>query len=380
MVRKRLHVLFINSWYPSRVLPTNGDFVQRHAECVALYHKVTAMHVITDPDLKDKNFTLDHFSLNGVDTFIAYLKKTRNPFIKWIRYIRAFRGLIRQVDPYDILHLNHIYPAGWITLLLAVFRGKKYVISEHWTFYHEEFRRMIKPVERAVSRLVARQASVICPVTDELGQAMRDFGLKGEYISVPNVVNTSKFTPDHENKPALQLLHVSNMDEMQKNVSGILNVVKRLQDENVDFKLRMIGSIATKFRSKANGMGIEEHRLELFDQMHHNDLVVHFQKSDAFVLFSEDENLPCVILESFACGTPVISTDVGGISEYFPPNFGRLIPVGDEEALYKAIIELKQMELASRDEMHEYAQRHFSPESIGTQFSNVYYKALSVQV
>jgi len=49
---KKLHILFLCSWFPSRVLPTNGDFILRHAEAVATKHKVTAIHVITDEKLK----------------------------------------------------------------------------------------------------------------------------------------------------------------------------------------------------------------------------------------------------------------------------------------------------------------------------------------
>jgi len=51
---KKLHVLFLASWYPSRVLKTNGDFIQRHAEAVALQHNVTVLHVISDSYLSEK--------------------------------------------------------------------------------------------------------------------------------------------------------------------------------------------------------------------------------------------------------------------------------------------------------------------------------------
>lgn len=377
MVRKKLHVLFLNSWYPSRVLPTNGDFIQRHAECVALYHKVTALHVITDPRIEDNKIVHEEYLQNGVQTHLAYLPKTRNTFKKWLRYVRTFLKLIKSVGEYDIIHLNHIYPAGFMTLILAIFKSKKYVISEHWTFYHQDYRYMIKPFERAISKLVARQAEFICPVSEELADSMRSFGLKGEYIPVPNVVDTSSFKPAEKQNKKYSLLHVSNMNEMQKNISGMLNVVKRLQDDQFEFEFTMIGGGAEKYRKQANELGIRQETLILHNQIRHEDLIQYFQCADVFVLFSEDENLPCVILESFACGTPVISTDVGGIAEYFPGNFGRLIPRGDEDALYKAIVEHKSKEhLASQDEMHEYAQQHFSPESIATQFTNVYYKSL----
>lgn len=377
MVQKKLQVLFINSWYPSRVLPTNGDFIQRHAECVALYHEVTALHVITDPEQVEKKIMVEDFTENNVRTLIAYLPKTKNPFKKWYRFLKSFVKLLKKVNGFDIIHLNHIYPAGLFTFVLAIFKSKKYIISEHWTFYHEEFQYLIKPFERFISKLVARQADFICPVSDELASSMQSFGLKSKYHKVPNVVDTELFKPGKTTSGRLELLHVSNMNELQKNISGMLSTMKKLQDAGINFHLNMIGSNASTFAGKVKSLGLRDEHITLIDQMPHNDLIAYFQNADAFILFSDDENLPCVILESFACGTPVISTDVGGIAEYFPSKFGRLIPRGDEEALFDAIIDLQTREdLASRDEMHEYAHLHFGPESIATQFSKVYYMAL----
>ena len=45
-------------------------------------------------------------------------------------------------------------------------------------------------------------------------------------------------------------------------------------------------------------------------------LVDAYNKSMFTVLFSNFENMPVVISESFACGKPVIATRTGGISEF----------------------------------------------------------------
>ena len=55
-MHKKLHILFLSGWYPSRVSPSNGDFVQRHAEAVATVQNVTLIHVITDKNIKRKEF------------------------------------------------------------------------------------------------------------------------------------------------------------------------------------------------------------------------------------------------------------------------------------------------------------------------------------
>ena len=45
MEQKRLHILFLCSWYPNPESNTNGIFIKRHAEALALKHHVTVLFV-----------------------------------------------------------------------------------------------------------------------------------------------------------------------------------------------------------------------------------------------------------------------------------------------------------------------------------------------
>ena len=49
MQQKPLHILFLASWYPSTANATLGNFIQRHAEAVALTHKVTVVGAFEAP-------------------------------------------------------------------------------------------------------------------------------------------------------------------------------------------------------------------------------------------------------------------------------------------------------------------------------------------
>jgi glycosyltransferase involved in cell wall biosynthesis len=63
-------------------------------------------------------------------------------------------------------------------------------------------------------------------------------------------------------------------------------------------------------------------------------------KADVFVLSSAWEGLVTVMIEALACGTPVVSTDCpSGSSEILEAGkYGRLVPVGDSQALAAAVI------------------------------------------
>lgn len=63
-------------------------------------------------------------------------------------------------------------------------------------------------------------------------------------------------------------------------------------------------------------------------------LALLYAMADAYVLPSLEENLPNVILESLACGTPVVAFDTGGIPDMIEHRkTGWLVPPGDAAGL-----------------------------------------------
>ena len=45
-------LLWLPAWYPNLVAPYSGDFIQRHAKAVSLYHMVQVIHLVRDTDGK----------------------------------------------------------------------------------------------------------------------------------------------------------------------------------------------------------------------------------------------------------------------------------------------------------------------------------------
>jgi len=70
---------------------------------------------------------------------------------------------------------------------------------------------------------------------------------------------------------------------------------------------------------------------------------------DTFVLSSDTEGLPLVVLEAMATGVPVLSTRVGGVPTVLDDGeTGFLVPIGDEAALRDRLIRLRDDPAASR--------------------------------
>ena len=370
-----LHILFLCSWYPSKVFPTNGDFIQRHAEAVSRKHQVSVVHIISKKGIKK---TLVEVEKKGnIAVHIAYVKPSSFFFFKWIRFWTAYRRMIRQIEDIDVVHVHRIFPLGIFALLLKYRKKYHYIISEHWTGFHLTKIKPLSWFEQFLSKMIVRNAHFTCPVSDDLKRSMIKNGLLGNYVRVPNVVDTHRFQPEEATSREFTITHISDLNDDHKNITGMLSVASELSKVVPNFTWHFIGGKKEKYSALLSELDFRNAAINFIDHIPHRDITLYLNKSDVFVLFSNYENLPCVILEAFSCGVPVISTDVGGIREFFPSRFGFLIDRGDEHALKEKLMGIRERPIQRHSEMHQYAEENFGPEKICDSFTKLYLETLN---
>lgn len=187
----------------------------------------------------------------------------------------------------------------------------------------------------------------------------------------------SFFEPSDSAHDDFTFVHISNLIP-RKNADKILNVAIKLLKEDYKLKLKIGGDGDThNLRNIVKKEGFED-QIEVFDTLTLPEVSQKLKDSDCFILFSEDENQPCVIAESFASGIKVISTNVGGISEFFPDNFGILVERSDESLLENAMKALlNEKVITNKKEISDYAETTFSKNAIAQQFTDVYEEILN---
>lgn len=371
----KLHILFLCSWYPSKVFKSNGDFIRRHAEAVSTKHKVSVLHIVSNPEVNAT--TIEIVEKSNLTEYIGYIKPSSVFFVKWLRFWKAYKAIIKKIDKIDVVHVHRIFPMGIFALQLKRKKGLKYIISEHWTGFHFSRERPLSWFESYFSKRIAKKASVICPVSEDLMKSMLKTGIRGSYSVIPNVVDTDLFQPRIKISSEFVITHISDLNDDHKNISGMLKAASELSKKLNNFTWNFIGGKKDSYSQLLKELDFGSARIQFIDHVEHKKIAEFLNDSDVFVLFSNYENLPCVILESFASGTPVISTDVGGISEFFPADFGFLIPPKDQQKLVEKIMQIQKNPILKKSIMHHYAEENFSPKKICDSFTKLYLDAIN---
>ena len=383
----RMTVFFLTSWFPSRVHPTNGNFVARHARLVARTHRVIVVAVEVDEQLPFGKTDLTHRAEDGYDVvhaYVGYTDKTPGAVKVALRlrgYACAMRRASREFGRPDLLHGHVLLDGGMVAALYAKWYARPFVLTEHSSEYHG--RGALPGVRGALGRYACRKAKTIMPVTHHLGRGMRELnGLTGNYLTLSNVVDEKLYRllppPD---TASFRLLHVSNFEEKAKNIKGLLRAFSALPEathRSVTLHLAGDGDLEALQRM------IDEtgHPGITFSGPHtETEIAELMQECHAFVLFSNYENQPVVLLEAQMSGRPCIATAVGGIPDIvLPGKTGLLVSPGDEAALTDAMLVMRRdYDTYNLRKVRERAERTYSEKAVEAVLIRVYADAIRSQ-
>lgn len=286
----------------------------------------------------------------------------------------------------DLVHLHSngllVETAAWLSTRL----GKPYVMTLYGTDIsaHDESR-------NARYGRVVREAAARVFYSRGLLDRASELGLAPEPSSVIYAPVSSDFHDvDGSVRKALRqelgagtgpvLLTVKHL----RPVGGhdtLLNAMPAILQGRPDAVLWLAGDgeLRPVLEAKCRDLGIAPH-VRFLGRLGNDALWKYYTAADLFVLPSHVESWGTVMLESMACGTPVVATDtVGGteVRENFPDDV-TLVPRADAERLAEAVLRtLTPVRRVSADTMLRVA-RDFTVAACAKQYLDVYRKALSL--
>jgi glycosyltransferase involved in cell wall biosynthesis len=203
---------------------------------------------------------------------------------------------------------------------------------------------------------------------------MQSHQLYGNYDALGNVVNTDIFLPKKIFNPTKKFVHISTLDDNQKNITGIFRVFAELEKEGHNFELIVIGGkdeYLIPAKKLAQQLGLT--KVIFKGIIAQENLPSYYQSADALVMFSNYETFCVVVYEALSCGTYVITSNVADFDKILPQKFATIVSPQNESELKSAILSILENKISiNPEEAHQWVKDNFSEGIIGKNFFEFY--------
>jgi glycosyltransferase involved in cell wall biosynthesis len=273
----------------------------------------------------------------------------------------ALSRLRREGFDFDLIDAHYYYPDGVAAALLARWFARPLVITARGSDVNQIGalalpRRMMRWASRVAVRSVCVSAA--------LAERLRTLGVAGESIVVlRNGVDAERFVPVERAHARRQLglafepllLSVGNLLEVKRH-DLVIRSLARLRQQHARAGLAIVGDgpLRAALGEAAREAGVAD-AVHFAGQVDQAELCNWYSAADLLILASSREGWPNVLLESMACGTPVLASAVGGVPEIVDnDSVGSVVPIARADDVADAALSRLQKR-ADRDAIRRHA-------------------------
>ncbi|MFH7044213.1 glycosyltransferase family 4 protein [Paucibacter sp. JuS9] len=276
---------------------------------------------------------------------------------------RAIDQLLDEGFEFDVIDAHYYYPDGVAAAWLARRYGKPLTITARGTDLN-----LIPQNARARRRIheAALQADASIGVCRALIDVLRDWGLPEQKLHVfRNGVDLERFRPTDQAKAREELglvgagpwlISVGYLVERKGHHLSI-EALAQLGKSHPEARLVLVGQGEEEraLRALAQRLGVAD-RVIFAGPQPNVDLYRWYSAADLFILASSREGWANVLLESMACGTPVVASSIWGTPEVVSdPAVGMLVAERSGPA-FAAAIAAQLAKQADRRHVRRYAE------------------------
>lgn len=283
-----------------------------------------------------------------------------------IKYVRTvvtsvayIATLLVRLPRFDVVH---VFSASYFSfvlapapaVLIAKLYGKPVLLNYHSGEAEDHLRRW----PRTSLPIIRLSDRVVVP-SDYLVSVFAKFGIKAERVL--NTVDLARFRFRERRELSPVLLSNRNL-ERHYNVECTLRAFSIIQQRISNARLIVAGDGSERRRLRELAVTLGLKNIEFLGAVAPENMPALYDRADVFVNASDVDNQPLSIIEAFASGLPIVTTDAGGISDMVTnEETGLMVKRGDHEAIAERVIRLLSdanlaQRLASRGEeaSHKY--------------------------
>ena len=248
--------------------------------------------------------------------------------------LRLFKFIIKNYHKYDF---SACYTTSSIvSSILARYLSKNNAIFVHGNLYHtkeleKEFFNYSKIVKFQkicfVSKALKTKYLEIVPNTNQ------KLYVSNNFINEDRILKLS--LEKEIKKDKLTFVHIARQVEDEKHIYMLLEVLKKLNDDNFDFQVYMIGDGKDhdNYIKKVDELGLNN-KIKFLGSL--DNPYPYLRSADALLLTSPLEGNPVVFLEAKVLNVPIITTDVSDSLEDINNKYG-LVSSNNKESYYQVL-------------------------------------------
>lgn len=388
MTARKGSILNIVGWWPDGDVA--GIFIREHIQAIAQHDPVMVVFTTRRKEWIWPRIEIRTSKEEGLPVIRIVVRTPlrRFGFDRWLLR-RALCKALRPIHSADPFALMHIHVRTWETEeALAIAKEFKLpvVLTEHNSYYHLGILALPEPAQTHQRQHLRKWLAdpvikLIMPVSQNLARTLHEkFAVaKQRIMVVPNVaapefqfadppddgsyhiVTAANWRPPKDHDTFITALTLLSTEIRQRCIIHWVGyglamdaIKRRCASELADMDIRFLGHLDKPAMARA------------------------MQLAHLFVLPTTSENLPCVVIESLCCGTPVVSMAVGGLPELVDASNGVLVAPSDPRALADALAEcVEERHPFDRRAIAIAAQERFSMSTVGRSISDAYDRVLS---
>jgi glycosyltransferase involved in cell wall biosynthesis len=350
-----VHILTFTTLYPSAVRPTHGIFVETRLRKLTESGAISARVVAPCPWFPFESTKFPEYSIfarmprcetrHGLQIdhprypLPPKIGMNSAPLALFASALPLVKRQMRKGQDFDLIDAHYFYPDGIAAVMLGKAVGRPVVITARGDDLD-----LISTytVPRKWIQWAARRAAGLITVSNGLKRRLETLGTSSSRVRVlRNGVDLATFYPqDHQvarrtagfARPTL--LAVGNLVPKKRHA---LIVEALAQLPELDLVIVGEGPERSRIETLAKKLEVGE-RVRLLGRRPQESLPALYSAADLLIHPSSREGWPNVLLESIACGTPVVATDFGSVADIIrAPEAGRIVKEATPSCLAEAI-------------------------------------------
>ena len=282
-----------------------------------------------------------------VDAWLVPVNPLPPKLLRWtlrIKYLRTvvtefgyLSLLVRELAKADVVHVFSASYASFLlaplpAMLIAKALGRPVVLNYRSGEAPDHLQRS------AIARRTIAGVELNVVPSRFLVDVFRSFGIAATIV--PNIVDRQRFRYRERTPLRPRLVSTRNFDALY-NVATTIRAFRIVQDRWPDASLTLVGGGPQEAELRALAAQLGLRNVTFAGRVNPDEIAAFYAGNDIYIQSPNIDNMPTSVIEAFASGLPVVSTEAGGVPAILTHGeHGLLAGLADYETLGRHVVRL----------------------------------------